>query len=272
MLNNPNDPEGPKMAQQAMEMLLKGLADGRGGIIAPEMVFPELGGFARPAERFRLGIRMEKVPAILIDQMNLEAGRGIVVIDVIAGSAAEKAGFKANDILLEFAGKPVSDQPEALNRQIAAAKAGEKVDAVVLRKGKKVEIKGIELPAADQEVPRAARRLPQPRFELRPIPLPALNAVPDLVPGQGQGNGTSTAIINGNFTIRSVRDGVTYTLQGTTENGAAKLDKATIEADGKVTKAESLEKVPAEYRATVEQLLKTIGGKKEVRLRPKVKD
>ena len=105
---------------------------------------------------------------------------------------------------------------------------------------------------------------------MKPLPLP--NLLPDLAPRAGGGNGLSATITNGNFTIKSVQDGVTYSLQGTTENGTAKLGEVTIEADGKVTKADSLEKVPAEYRPAVEKLLKTIGGRgPEVQLRPEAK-
>jgi serine protease Do len=271
LMKDPNDPKALEMAQEATQEMLKAMQGGRGGIMMPDLLLPELGGgFARAGDRFRLGIRMEKLTPIVVDQLGLEAGRGIAITDVIADSAAAKAGFKPHDIVLEFAGKPVSDQPEEFNRQVAAVKAGEKVDAVVLRKGKKVELKGIELPAGDREIARPARRIPQPRFDVKPLPLP--NLLPDLAPRAGGGNGLSATITNGNFTIKSVQDGVTYSLQGTTENGTPKLGEVTIEADGKVTKADSLDKVPAEYRPAVEKLLKTIGGRgPEVQLRPKAK-
>lgn len=266
LLKDPNDAEAQKLTREAMELMLKGVANGRGGIIAPEMLFQELEGLGRAPERFRLGIRMEKVTPVLVEQLGLEAGRGIVVADVIAGSAAEKAGFKAADVVVEFAGKPVSDQPEEFNKLVTGVKAGERVDAVVLRKGKKVEIKGIELPEADRELPaRPGRRLPQPRFDLRPLPAQPVPAVP----GAG---GLSLNLSNGNFAIKSTRDGVTYDLKGTVENGASKLTEVTIEADGKATKYESLEKVPDEHRPAVEQLLKRIGAGAEPRLRPRVKD
>jgi serine protease Do len=267
-LKDPSDPEADKLAREAMELLLKGVADGRGGLLAPEMLFQELGGFGRPNERFRFGIRMEKVSPVAAEQLGLEAGRGIAVTDVIAGSAAEKAGIKPHDIILEFAGKPVSDSPEEFNQQVTAAKAGEKVAAVVLRKGKKVEIKGIVLPEADLEAPRGNRRLPQPRLEVQPrFP----NILPDLGPKPG-GNGLSVTLGRGNFSIQSVRDGTTYDLKGTTEDGTVKLTEITIDADGKSAKYESLEKVAEEHRAAIENLLKTVGGKPELRLRTKVID
>jgi len=150
MIQNPNDPDARKLMDEAREMMLKAMVGGRGGF-APGLVLPDIGrvpdfGGVRIPDRFRLGVRMERIPALTAEQLGLEAGRGIAITDVIPGSAAEKAGFKIHDIVLEFAGKPVSDNPEDFARQVEAVKAGEKVDAVVLRKGKKTELKGIELP------------------------------------------------------------------------------------------------------------------------------
>jgi len=199
---------------------------------------------------------------VVVEQLGLERGQGVAIAAVVEGSVAEKAGFKAHDIVIEFAGKPVSDSTEEFNQQVMAVKAGEKVNAVVLRKGKKVNIKGIELPAADREVPRANRRNPQGRFD----PLPELG----LRPG---GNELSVTLGRGNFNVQSSQDGTTYDLKGTTENGQTKLSEITIEVDGKATKYDSLDKVPEEHKPAIEKLLKTIGvGKPEVRLRPKVKD
>jgi S1-C subfamily serine protease len=42
----------------------------------------------------------------------------------------------------------VTDNAEDFIARVNGVKAGEKVDLVLLRKGKKVEVKGVELPAA----------------------------------------------------------------------------------------------------------------------------
>src|SRR5690606_27867339 len=75
-------------------------------------------------------------------------------------------GFKPNDIVLTFAGKPVTDTPADFTQQVNAVKPGEKVDAVVVRKGKKVELKGIELP----EKPVVLEG--DPDLDMFPFPLP----------------------------------------------------------------------------------------------------
>ena len=100
----------------------------------------------------RLGVQLEKPSAVLSEQLDISADRGLVLVGVLPGTPAEKAGLKKNDILLQWAGKDLSSDVEGFQAMIAAAKIGEKFDAVVLRKGKKEAIKGIELPNAKRGV------------------------------------------------------------------------------------------------------------------------
>ncbi len=95
----------------------------------------------------RFGVQLEKPSAVLAEQLDLKADVGLVIVGVLREMPAEKAGFKKNDILLQWAGKDLPADVEQFQAMIAAAKGGEKIDAVVLRKGKKETIKGIELPA-----------------------------------------------------------------------------------------------------------------------------
>jgi hypothetical protein len=100
------------------------------------------------AGAMRLGVRLDRPSAAMADQLNLGEDRGLVIVDVVDGSSAEKAGFKANDILVEFAGKSVSSNAGEFTRQIRELKSDEAVDAVVLRKGRKERIRGIKLAEA----------------------------------------------------------------------------------------------------------------------------
>jgi S1-C subfamily serine protease len=56
--------------------------------------------------------------------------------------------LKAHDILVEFGGKPVSNNPIEFARMVEEAKANTPLDATVIRKGKRETIKGISLPEA----------------------------------------------------------------------------------------------------------------------------
>src|SRR5438477_368049 len=91
-----------------------------------------------------------KPGAALADQLNLPAGKGLIIVSVKADSPAAKAGLKVNDVLLEVNGQPVPSDAGALARTLDGIKGGA-VSAVVLRKGKRETIRGISLggPAAD---------------------------------------------------------------------------------------------------------------------------
>jgi len=148
-LNNPNG-DGLKDLLGALEGLQQAEKLGK-ELGLPEFAGPKPGRLPVP-DRVRLGIRLERLTPVVVEQLGLEKGQGVTITAIVGGSPAEKAGLKANDIVLEFAGKPVTDDPADLIRRVNEAKAGEKVDLVVLRKGKKVEVKGIDL--AGPPVPR----------------------------------------------------------------------------------------------------------------------
>jgi len=160
LLKNPNDDEAMKLLKDAQMQMLQAMQ----GLGALNGLDVDLFGADRVPNRFRLGIRMERLTPLMNEQLGIENGQGIAIAEVIEGSVAAKVGFKAHDIVLEFAGKPVTDVPEDFSRRVNEVKAGEKVDVVVLRKGKKVEFKGVELP----EPQAAPRRDNQPRLQRVP--------------------------------------------------------------------------------------------------------
>lgn len=180
MSKNPRDPEAVKLLNEANQLMLKAMRPALGGR-AEVPLFPDLGRVPdfnnRAPERGRLGIRFEKLNAVTADQLGLDPDVGVAVAAVVPGSAAEQAGLKIHDIIVAFAGKPASGNTDEFIRQVNAAKAGEKLDIVVVRKGKKVEIKGVVL-ADLGRAPAAVPDLPAPR-------LPAINPVPFPVPAPG---------------------------------------------------------------------------------------
>ena len=94
----------------------------------------------------RLGIFVEAAAPTLANQLDLPAGQGLVLEQVQAGSAADKAGLKAHDILLEINGQPVPDEIAAFARVVATFKAQTPFDVMLLRKGRRETIKGLALP------------------------------------------------------------------------------------------------------------------------------
>ncbi|MDY3553684.1 PDZ domain-containing protein [Gemmata sp. JC717] len=231
LAKDPNDPAARKLLDEAWGGMIKGFPVGPGGL--PGLVNPA------HAARPRLGVQLEPLAPIVSDQLGLDAG--VAIAGVLEGSAAEKAGFKVHDIVVEFAGKAVSD-PADFVRRVGEAKAGEKVDAVVVRKGKKVELKGIELPAAAQQ-PQA--------FEL-PLNPRALDK------GRG-GNSASVSVSGDTFTIDATQDGVTYLITGKVGPDGVSAEKVSVKAGDEAVEAAELGKVPEKYRPTVERLLKLVG-------------
>jgi S1-C subfamily serine protease len=99
-----------------------------------------------PSPKRRLGIVIdETLGAKEMDRLGLPAGEGAIgVSSVSQGSAAEVAGIRTGDVIVRFAGRPfarsLSDARSQLQDRIAAAKAGEPVEAIVLRRGERIEL------------------------------------------------------------------------------------------------------------------------------------
>ena len=65
--------------------------------------------------------------------------KGALISEVTEGSAAEKAGLKHNDVVLELNGKPVESR-DAFRNKIAMLKPGSQIQLVVWRDGKRKAI------------------------------------------------------------------------------------------------------------------------------------
>jgi serine protease Do len=74
----------------------------------------------------------ESAPTIGLDKDT----KGVAITQVLEDSAAEKAGLKRYDVIVELDGEPVENGNEFLNR-VAMLKPGTKVTIVVLRDGKR---------------------------------------------------------------------------------------------------------------------------------------
>jgi hypothetical protein len=82
-----------------------------------------------------LGVQWSPVTDVLREQLELPQG-GMVVDAVVKDSLAEKLGVVKHDVLLELQGRPVDGSVE-VKKALADVKAGEKVTALVVRKGQR---------------------------------------------------------------------------------------------------------------------------------------
>lgn len=100
------------------------------GFARPRMVVPA------PEPERAAGAVLEKPDDSLRAQLDLPEGQGLVVARVDDGSAAEAAGLRKNDVLLEVDGKKITtlrDAKDALQKSSSC---------VVLRKGKRETVGG----------------------------------------------------------------------------------------------------------------------------------
>jgi serine protease Do/serine protease DegQ len=83
-----------------------------------------------------LGVNIQTLTSDIAESMGAAGNtQGALVSQVVEGSAAEKAGIKAGDIITAVNGKPVKDA-SGLRNTIGLLSIGERVDVALLRDGK----------------------------------------------------------------------------------------------------------------------------------------
>jgi serine protease Do len=83
-----------------------------------------------------LGVYPQDVTHDLASELKLDEVRGAAIGEVTEDSAADKAGFRVYDVVIELDGQPVENAQD-FRRKVARIKPGEDVDIVVIRKGRK---------------------------------------------------------------------------------------------------------------------------------------
>jgi serine protease Do len=120
--------------------------------------------------RGRLGIVVSPVTETYRKVYGLD--HGVLALQVEPGSAADRAGIKMGDVLLEFEGKQVASQDEFVN-SVQATKPGTVVDILVLRDDKRVKIKATVEAMPEAEAEKKAAAVEPERLGLTVEELPA---------------------------------------------------------------------------------------------------
>lgn len=92
-----------------------------------------------PPKSRMFGVQVAPVDEPLAAQMDLGAGEGVLVRHVQAGSAAEKSGLRAWDVILTMNGKTVAG-PEAFRKEIQE-QLPKGFELEILRRGKRETLK-----------------------------------------------------------------------------------------------------------------------------------
>jgi serine protease Do len=101
-------------------------------------------------QRARLGVRIQDVDKATMQALNLPNRQGALVPQVESGSAADKAGVQAGDVIIELDGEPIHRSHD-LPIRIARHQPGDKVVLVVIRDGKRKKITVIVEEMPDEE-------------------------------------------------------------------------------------------------------------------------
>jgi serine protease Do len=83
-----------------------------------------------------LGVEIDNLEAGMGEFFGAEGSKGVIVMRVLEDSAAARAGVKADDVVVELEGEPVTTANDLINR-IALRRPGSKVELVILREGKR---------------------------------------------------------------------------------------------------------------------------------------
>ncbi len=91
------------------------------------------------AGRGRLGITYTEIEGQLADYFKAKTDTAILVNSVVAGSAAEKAGLKAGDIVLKLGAASIEDGSD-LSDAVGDLETGKAAPVTVLREGRTVDL------------------------------------------------------------------------------------------------------------------------------------
>jgi serine protease Do len=124
----------------------------------PDIQIPEF-DFVWHARGARLGISADELTPQLAQYFGVKQGKGILVREVIVGSAAEKAGLKAGDVIVQVDGKDV-DTVGKLRRALAGEKEAPEARKVTLTivRDKREQTLTVELTPQERMGPRRITR------------------------------------------------------------------------------------------------------------------
>ena len=86
-----------------------------------------------------VGIGLQDITSDLMKSFNLKGKEGALISQVYGGSPAEKAGLKVGDVAIEIDGIKIKNSQDVV-REVLKKKVGQKVNFVVLREEKRLEI------------------------------------------------------------------------------------------------------------------------------------
>jgi len=90
-------------------------------------------------QRARIGVNIAPVTSDEAEKQNLKEVKGVLVKSIIPDGAAEEAGLKENDVIVQFDGAPVNTMAE-LQVQVGKHRPGDKASVTYIRNGKETTV------------------------------------------------------------------------------------------------------------------------------------
>lgn len=222
------------------------------------------------------GMKLDKVAKKMQEDLGLPEKEGLVVNGVDAGSAAEKAGVKLNDILVRIGKEAVPSDFDAFSKLVKDQKA-DALDIVVVRDGNEMTLKGAKMPDVVQlgvgqgGIGGFGGR----NGAIRPPVIIQGGGIGRIGAGIGGINNgfrnlNSSMMINGarinrkqtndNFSGEYIKDELKINLHGKIDNGTPKVEEITVQ-DGKETKKYTdVKSVPDQYQPVIRQIMPAGAG------------
>lgn len=183
----------------------------------------------------RLGVRAVPPDAVLVHQLSLPRGQGLVLEDVLPDSPAARAGLRAHDILLALDDRPVPSDAWQLARLLDGVPGGTAVAARIVRHGRRETVRGLVLPE------------PWPGAE----PPPRLGV--GLVRTGWVGNAER-------FTARHEEGPLAIEVTVLAAGGGRRVEEILVRVAGHLSRYVRVDQVPAAYRDRVVRLVALVPG------------
>ncbi len=112
----------------------------------------------RRARRGWLGVSLLQADPVMMARLGVRGRAGGIINEVIAGSPAEKAGFRRGDVIVSCDGTPVETNEDLIHR-IYTRRPGDKAEIVFLRDGREMSV-SVTLAERTEEGTASARPAP----------------------------------------------------------------------------------------------------------------
>ena len=116
-----------------------------------------------------LGVNIQTLTPDIAESMGLDNTQGALVSQVLEGSAAEKAGLQAGDVVTAINGRAVKDAA-GLRNTIGLLSVGDRVDISLLRDGKPRRVTAVSPNATQQRKRKRAARTRGSKAPSSPTP------------------------------------------------------------------------------------------------------